>query len=91
MSEKWNGIPREGISWYPTIDFEKCLSCGECVDFCSHHTYEKDATTGRPVVKSPYNCVVGCSGCKPECPAEAISFPPLTILSEFIDGKAKGE
>jgi ferredoxin len=31
MSEKWNGIPREEVPWYPTIDPEKCTSCGICV------------------------------------------------------------
>ena len=84
MSEKWNGIPREEVPWYPTIDPEKCLSCGVCVNFCSHSTYEMDRATGQPVVKNPNNCVVGCSGCKPECPAGAISFPPLTILGELL-------
>lgn len=87
MSEKWNGIPREKVPWYPTIDQEKCQGCSVCVDFCSHGTYEMDTTISKPVVKNPYNCVVGCSGCKPECPAEAISFPPLSILKDFVDKK----
>jgi NAD-dependent dihydropyrimidine dehydrogenase PreA subunit len=87
MSEKWNGIPREEIPWYPAIDQEKCLGCGACVDFCSHGTYEMNHDTGKPIVKNPYHCVVGCSGCKLQCPAEAISFPPLTILNQFIEKK----
>jgi NAD-dependent dihydropyrimidine dehydrogenase PreA subunit len=85
MRETWNGIPRENVPWYPVIDLEKCQGCGVCVEFCSHGTYEMDEATGKPVVINPYHCVVGCSGCKPECPMGAISFPPLSILKEFID------
>lgn len=85
MSETWNGIPREEIPWHPTIDGDKCQGCGVCLDFCSHGTYEFDPNTGKPMVKNPSNCVVGCSGCQPECPAGAITFPPLTILQKYLD------
>ena len=87
MSETWNGIPREDIPWFPTIDPDKCQSCGVCVVFCSHGTYEMDAVSGKPVVRNPFHCVVGCSGCQPECLVGAISFPPLSILKEFLDQK----
>ncbi len=76
--------PREEIPWYPEIDYDKCTSCGTCVDFCSHDTYDWDGE-GRPVVANPYNCVVGCSGCRTQCPVEAIGFPPLSILKKFQD------
>ena len=33
--ETWHGIPRNKIPWYPTIDYEKCVSCGKCVDYCN--------------------------------------------------------
>lgn len=84
----WKGIPRNEVPWFPTIDQGKCTECGQCVEFCSHGTYERDEN-GRPAVKYPFHCVVGCSGCKPQCPAEAISFPPLTILGELLDRNKK--
>jgi NAD-dependent dihydropyrimidine dehydrogenase PreA subunit len=82
----WNGIPRNEVPWYPTIDHDKCTECGTCVAFCSHGTYERDENN-HPMVKNPFNCVVGCSGCLPQCPVGAISFPPLSILQDFIPKK----
>jgi NAD-dependent dihydropyrimidine dehydrogenase PreA subunit len=87
MSENsWNGFPRNEVPWYPTINYEQCIECGTCIAFCSHGTYEPDEKN-RPVVKNPFNCVVGCCGCQSQCPAEAISFPPLSILQDFIPKK----
>ncbi len=78
MSEEtWHGIPRSQIPWHPTIDYEKCVSCGKCVEYCTLGTYvfeEKDGKK-RPVVKNPNKCVVLCSGCDAICPAGAISHP----------------
>ena len=89
MSENdWNGIPRNEVPWFPTIDLDKCTECGQCIEFCPNGTYDRD-TTGRPVVQNPFNCVVGCSGCKPQCPAEAISFPTLAMLGELLDRHSK--
>ncbi|HEX3045241.1 MAG TPA: 4Fe-4S binding protein [Bacillota bacterium] len=79
----WNGVPRNEVPWFPTIDQEKCTECGTCVQFCSHGTYARDENN-RPTVKNPYNCVVGCSNCKGQCPVEAISFPPLAVLQPFV-------
>ena len=30
----WKGIPREEITWHPTIDESKCVGCGMCEDAC---------------------------------------------------------
>ena len=75
--ETYKGIPRSKIPWYPTIDYEKCISCGNCVEYCTLGAYEWEEEDGkkRPVVKNPYNCVVLCAGCQPECPVGAISHP----------------
>jgi NAD-dependent dihydropyrimidine dehydrogenase PreA subunit len=78
MSEETlHGLPRSKIPWHPTIDYEKCVSCGKCVEYCTLGTYtfeEKDGKK-RPVVKNPNNCVVFCSGCDSICPVDAISHP----------------
>ena len=48
MSEEtWRGIPRSQIPWYPTIDYEKCVSCGKCVDYCTLGTYEFEEKDGK--------------------------------------------
>jgi len=48
MSEEtWHGIPRNKIPWYPTIDYEKCISCGKCVDYCTLGTYEFEEKDGK--------------------------------------------
>ena len=84
--QSYKGIPRNKIPWYPTIDYEKCINCGKCVEYCTLGAYEfeeKDGTK-RPVVKNPYNCVVLCTGCQSQCPAGAISHPSKEKTREII-------
>jgi NAD-dependent dihydropyrimidine dehydrogenase PreA subunit len=38
--ENWHGIPRNKILWYPSIDYDKCINCGKCVEYCKFGTYE---------------------------------------------------
>lgn len=58
--------------WYPVIDTEECIDCGQCVEFCPNGVYEKGTST--PVVVNPDNCGYGCSGCGNMCPMGAISY-----------------
>ncbi len=75
--ETWHGIPRNKIPWYPTIDYEKCVTCGKCVEFCHMKVFTTEETEGKKktVVSNPYRCVVTCTGCDPVCPAGAIEHP----------------
>jgi NAD-dependent dihydropyrimidine dehydrogenase PreA subunit len=87
MTEQtWHGIPRDKITWHPTIDYEKCTGCGKCVDFCSLGTYafEDGNIERKPVVKNPNNCVVLCSGCDSICPVHAIAHPSKKQTHEII-------
>ena len=87
MSEEtWHGIPRNKISWYPKIDYQKCISCGKCVEYCTLGTYEfeKEKGENRTIVKNPNNCVVLCTGCDDICPAGAISHPSKKVTNELI-------
>jgi NAD-dependent dihydropyrimidine dehydrogenase PreA subunit len=79
-NEKKN-IPREKIPWFPTVNNDICSGCGKCVDFCPNDVYSLEKTAK---VKNPYDCVVGCSGCKSQCPEGAISFPSLTELRDVL-------
>ena len=46
--------------------------------------FDWDKLSRRPVVKRPYNCMVGCTTCANICPVEAILFPDVDILKPFI-------
>jgi NAD-dependent dihydropyrimidine dehydrogenase PreA subunit len=81
---EWKGTPREKIPWYPTVDVSRCVGCRKCLEFCSHGVYGWDDEANVPKVVEPFQCVVGCSSCSLQCDAEAIAFPPLTILKEFV-------
>jgi NAD-dependent dihydropyrimidine dehydrogenase PreA subunit len=84
--ETYKGIPRNKIPWYPIVDYEKCIGCGKCVDYCKLGAYDLEEKDGkqRPVVKRPYNCVVLCTGCEPECPVGAISHPSKEETRKII-------
>ena len=87
MSEEtWHGIPRSKIPWYPAIDYEKCVNCGKCVEYCKLGTFEFEdkGDKKRPVVKNPNNCVVLCSGCDGICPAVAVKHQSIKQTREII-------
>jgi NAD-dependent dihydropyrimidine dehydrogenase PreA subunit len=87
MSEEtFHGIPRNKIPWYPTINYEKCVSCGKCVDFCKHGVYAFEEKQGKKmsVVTNPYSCVVLCIGCEPICAGNAITHPSRKETVELI-------
>lgn len=72
--ETWHGIPRDKIPWFPTIDYQKCISCGKCEDYCKLGVYELKEHDGKKksVVRNPNSCVVLCTGCDGICPTAAI-------------------
>ena len=68
-------IPRNKFPWFPTINYELCISDLTCVNFCPHNVFDWDKETGRPVVARPDDCVPGCDSCAQLCHEKAISFP----------------
>lgn len=87
IEETYEGVPREKIPWGPKIDYEKCISCGRCVEFCHNHVFAFEEKGGQKlsVVKNPNNCVVFCRGCEDICPAGAISHPSEEETQKIID------
>jgi len=85
MPERWFGIDREKIDWFPTIDYHKCTVCMSCVRKCTHGVYAE--VEGKPKVVGPKNCVVGCTGCEPVCPQGAISHPPKEYLQNLANNQ----
>lgn len=75
--ETYHGVPRSKIPWGPIIDYEKCVGCGKCVEYCKLGVYAFEEKGGKKVsvVKKPNNCVVFCTGCQEQCPEGAISHP----------------
>ena len=77
-------VPREKIPWFPTVDTERCTGCRVCFAFCQHGVYAWDDEMNVAMVRRPFNCLVGCCGCEPKCPAGAISFPDMETISDLI-------
>jgi NAD-dependent dihydropyrimidine dehydrogenase PreA subunit len=75
--EKYHGVPRSKIHWSPIINYEKCVICGTCVDYCKLGVFEfeEKEEKKRPLVKNPNNYVVFCTGCEEQCAVGAIKFP----------------
>jgi NAD-dependent dihydropyrimidine dehydrogenase PreA subunit len=71
--------PDDWIAWYPVIDYDRCVSCGQCAEFCLFGTYEVDEG-GRVRVAHPAKCKLNCPACARVCPKSAIVFP------KFPDG-----
>lgn len=74
------GYPREKIKWYPTIDKNKCIKCGMCMN-CGKNVYSW--TKAGPKVTNPFNCVVGCSTCSNLCEGNAITFPDIENVKKI--------
>jgi len=60
-------------TWYPVIDYEKCIECGTCTNKCKHQVYDLKKTP-MPVVINPKYCIHGCHGCGSLCTTGAISY-----------------
>ncbi|RLF13113.1 MAG: 4Fe-4S ferredoxin [Thermoprotei archaeon] len=84
VMRSWYGVPREEITWHPTVDPELCMGCGICVINCGRGVFQFDYNRNVPVVARPLNCLVGCTTCQNTCPQHAISFPPLSYLHKLI-------
>ena len=74
------GYPRENVRWFPTIDREKCVKCGMCMN-CGKNVF--DWTEEGAKVARPYSCVLGCTTCGNLCLGKAISFPEISTLREL--------
>ena len=73
------GYPREKIHWGPTIDHEKCVGCGMCMN-CGRKVYEWH--NNKAIVARQDDCVVGCNTCANMCLGNAIDFPDIQNIRD---------
>lgn len=71
----WEGIPRREVPWHPTVNYELCIGCRACFDFCPASVYDWDDAENQPIVARPEDCTVYCKGCANACSEDAITFP----------------
>ncbi len=80
----WHGLPREAISWHPTIEPDLCIGCGICVLGCGPKVFSFDYETNKSIVIEPIECKAGCVTCANTCPIHAIGFPSLSCLHKMM-------
>jgi len=86
MSEKdYEGIQRNKIPWDPKIDYDKCITCGKCVDFCHTKSFSlEEKNDKKKTIVNPNQCIVFCRGCEDICPVAAISHPDEEKTQKLI-------
>ena len=58
------------MSWNVTVDTDKCIGCGECVDVCPVEVYEMNDGKSNP---AHYEECLGCESCVEVCESNAIT------------------
>jgi NAD-dependent dihydropyrimidine dehydrogenase PreA subunit len=62
------------VPWFPVIDYDRCRSCKQCLNFCLFGVYGL-SDEGRVEVRKPAGCKTNCPACARVCPNQAIIFP----------------
>lgn len=62
------------VPWFPVIDYDRCVNCRHCMNFCLFGTYGL-SVEGRVQVVKPSGCKTNCPACARMCPRQAIIFP----------------
>ncbi len=87
----------EWVPWFPVIDYDRCIDCQQCLNFCLFGVFAPNEQ-GKVVVKNPQNCKTNCPACARVCPEVAIIFPrfaddPISgaeVRAADIDGQKSG-
>ncbi len=65
---------RKDVEWYPKVDYEKCISCGKCVESCPIGILSMELGPTRIEVENPDECLIGCRACEEVCEKKAIKL-----------------
>jgi len=60
--------------WFPVIDYDRCVDCKQCLNFCLFGVYGL-SDEGRVEVVNPRGCKTNCPACARVCQERAIIFP----------------
>jgi NAD-dependent dihydropyrimidine dehydrogenase PreA subunit len=66
--------PEGWVPWFPVIDYDRCVNCKQCMNFCLFGVYEL-SPDGQVKVGNPSGCKTNCPACARMCPQQAIIFP----------------
>jgi NAD-dependent dihydropyrimidine dehydrogenase PreA subunit len=88
-------LPQKGswVPWFPVIDYDRCKSCRQCLQFCLFGVYALSGEE-RIEVRQPANCKTNCPACARICPNTAIMFPKYgdgPIAGDAGSGRKDGE
>jgi len=72
------------MPWFPVIDYDRCVHCKQCLNFCLFGVYGLSAEE-RVEVQAPEKCKTNCPACARVCPEIAIMFP------KYKSGPISGE
>ncbi len=72
------------VPWFPVIDYDRCVNCKQCMNFCLFGTYGL-SDEGRVQVVKPSGCKTNCPACARMCPRQAIIFP------KYMDSPINGD
>jgi len=62
------------VPWFPVIDYDRCVNCKQCLNFCLFGVYQL-SEEGQVQVRNPAGCKTNCPACARMCPQKAIIFP----------------
>ncbi len=84
-------LPPDGWHpWFPVIDRERCVDCGQCHEFCIFGAFAREAD-GTVRVAEPANCKINCPACARVCPQAAIVFPKYAADGPIAGGAGEAE
>jgi len=82
------------IPWFPVIDYDRCMGCKQCMNFCLFGVFAPNEQ-GKVIVTNPQNCKTNCPACARVCPKVAIIFPKFPDApingAEVRDGDVDGQ
>lgn len=76
--------------WFPVIDYDRCVNCRQCLEFCLFGVYSIDES-GSVAVQKPSACKNNCPACARMCPHIAIMFPKINENSPIGGNESSAE
>jgi len=85
-NEQWDKVEKISTNELPVFDYEKCNSCGKCVEICAFEALKM--VKSKPVVNK-FFCE-GCAACQVVCPNKAITMKRIKNAEVRIKNNVAG-